>query len=237
MKKYFIYIIIGSFFILINCIRKRDNPLDPKAINYIGNNPTPTEWETIFSDNFNRADTTNASLGNDWKVILSSSNSVIKITNNIVTMVNGALAYYTNRSFNNILFRVIMKFKSTQRGKSDICLMHMVDGVNGRGYAAGISTNNIMSIIRMDNQFQGPVIQSSSVELATNITYFLEFEYNNLQLSLCLKNAYGNLIKSISKVDGTYTAGQAGFYGSTTNAGTPFAIDLDDFLVQKPTEY
>ena len=241
MKKVFISVIVSCMLLLVlaNCERSRNNPLDPKAVNYKEPTPFFFAWETIFSDSFNRGTTANSNVGPGWLAILAGTNitpnSIVKVTNNEAFAQESGKAVYDVEEFNDLILRISAKFRTSSGVPTEVGLFGRYNTGNGDGYWGGISTNNKLVLFQSMNG-TNHIFGSSDVALTANSTYYLEFILAYPEFVLYLYNSAQIQIGTISTIftNTPLTTGKVGFYGGCiNNSGPSYAVYLDDFLLDR----
>ncbi len=141
-------------------------------------------WQTVFFDNFNRAD---GVLGSNYNTTLSPQITQLSILGNEVKIASGPVApaywivsYLTGINYDSI--RISCKYKTSNSG-CGFSINARDNGVNT--FSAGIMANtDTIAIYKRDYIGNSITLAKGKAFLAINKTYFLEFTLKSADLAL-----------------------------------------------------
>lgn len=230
-----IYLLIHIVLVFFHCSSNKDS--NPLAIQKRTNtNPSDNDpvWQNLFNDNFNRSNTANGEIGDNW-IVKSSSDTVIKILNQQIMLefwypANYPKAYYNNQ-INNKNISVSIKVMTPNYVATNIAGINLHCNTNfTQGYFLGFNDNlNQFGIFKITGSTFNSIC-TITYQSRTNYLYQIEVLYDYADLTVHLRdgNTYENL-KKVSSYDDTYSSGYIGFYGGSRNK----SLYIDEFKIMK----
>ncbi len=178
-------------------------------------------WQTVFFDDFNRADTAWGDIGNNWYIITNNfqytNNGMMKISNNEVyseiqeTGVSFSTmpcaVYKQSVNFTNKIVKISTKFKTDSSTGNFFCIAAWNNNLSenfscGIGQAVGLG--DIYTSCTYNNATGFTNISSTNYTITLNTYYLIEFIIDSTNLNVIHKDLpNSNILCSVSTI--TYT--------------------------------
>ena len=210
---------IGLLCFSLECKKDESNPVGPEG--------ELSEWKVLFSDNFNREDTVDNQIGDNWQINSPNTSSYVKLKDNSVYCVNQPLALYINK-INEANIRVSAKI-TIQSSTSTVAGLLMRASLDySKGYICWL-TKSKLKICRYDDKNE-VLLGSRDISIQANTTYIMILESDGENLNATLQSSSRETIATVSVSDSNYLTGKVGF-----KAGTQNPVLIDDFKIEKFT--
>ena len=209
--------------------------------------PTEPSWQTIFEDNFNgeNLDT------NNWTQVESTSlpysltgNGELKI-NGVSGVEDDGPTFVYNSDIPGNTVKVITKFRTTLDNPVDdyvdIAIVLNAD-ISANNYYGLVLTSEPVGNTRdyglvilkitndSDTMLKGEYIGGTTPQITADNDYILEAVNNNGNIIFTIKDDSGNVLKSITVTDSSYSGGKVAFNVDMNGSQSIF---FDYLIIQK----
>ncbi len=190
--------------------------------------------EIIFEDDFNVSNT-NSGLGDDWEIVNTPDNVVVKIQDEKVSIVpdedgaDAAFVIVKNLNVSDDSFAIRAKANFPNNSSTTVGLMGRLDASEGLGYSLLIEDGQIKLFKFAGND--AVELEGKDITWTANALYHLELVFESSTITGAIYNSDGDLVESVTGTDTEYTSGSVGILGKSGSLTE--VVLFDDFQVYK----
>ena len=210
---------------LLDCSKEPTNPV--------------TKWNVIFFDNFNRSDTDNGDIGNDWSVYNATDSTTMKITNNEIRCELLKAPYYFQyalmtsyalyiEEIDYTFVRITAKIRTEKIVFPTIFILCARTDKNlNDGYFIGYDSNECF-FEEIANGYKNSI----PYQLPDSSTYSFELILNDVSFEYSIKDFTTNILLFSGGGATGFGVPDSRMVGFIAGSPSPNAVLIDDFKIE-----